>query len=33
LPVDGDRALVDTLVEAGAEIVLEILRMQGDLRG
>ena len=32
-PVDGDRALVDTLVAAGAEIVLEILRMQGDLRG
>jgi GNAT superfamily N-acetyltransferase len=30
--VDEDRALVDVLVAAGAEIALEILRMEGDPR-
>lgn len=30
--VDNDRTLVDALVAAGAEIALDLLRMEGDLR-
>ncbi|MEP7120267.1 MAG: GNAT family N-acetyltransferase [Byssovorax sp.] len=30
-PIEGDRALVDALVAAGAEIVFELLRMEAEL--